>query len=494
MNPDERIEAALRRRPSDERDYDEPLRDGARAGVGARRRSAVPVLLAACLALVIVGVGGVFVASRLSSSATSGYQLPSPSGPLVTCWQGSRAFPASLLQGEGSAEKGDSAAAKALRLLLADRAATDLPRTGWHVVYATADDVEFVATGSANAEVDVRRVTQGQWTVDGWSVVGYGGCQLQAIPSAGYGPASWVLDPAASLGPDSTEVHILVTEQSCASGRTPPIGEIRAEVVRAVSAVTVTVTVRDPPGDFQNCQGNPSVPFVVELGEPLGSRALFDGGSWPPVQRAAAGRPIVTPSPSAMATVGYTVQAGETVESIANRLHFDVQELQLANPGVDLSKLETGQQIGLPWAHWPTDCSGDIDMAASFFKAAAAVASFDVYCAVLPDGWSVESNNQDKLDGASPAGVVQITYKGPNGESLSLRQGKFGEAAGAAVKRLATIGPAKLADRDATLCGSNGSYSIFTPPEGTAMWEIASTGLTQEQFVALAASLILVGK
>jgi hypothetical protein len=49
------------------------------------------------------------------------------------------------------------------------------------------------------------------------------------------------------------------------------------EVRMTADKFVITFTVSPGPPQSANCQGNPGVPYVVELPEPLGARALVDG-------------------------------------------------------------------------------------------------------------------------------------------------------------------------------------------------------------------------
>ena len=92
--------------------------------------------------------------------------------------------------------------------------------------------------------------------------------------------ASWRVN--GTVDPESKRVPLLVQEQECASGRSAE-GRIREpDVDYRREAVVVTIRVRDRGGD-QSCPGNPDTPFVLRLDEPIGDRALLDGGKRPPV-------------------------------------------------------------------------------------------------------------------------------------------------------------------------------------------------------------------
>jgi hypothetical protein len=115
----------------------------------------------------------------------------------------------------------------------------------------------------------------------GWKVSGGGDCRpLLALPDTG--PATWRLDPEEGRpAPDATSFSALVTEQSCASGKSsegrvsPPMTSYGAE------QVLVAFGVR-PLGGMQNCPGNPETRVEVVLREPLGERELLDAGTFPP--------------------------------------------------------------------------------------------------------------------------------------------------------------------------------------------------------------------
>jgi hypothetical protein len=96
------------------------------------------------------------------------------------------------------------------------------------------------------------------------------------------GPADWWVDPKASAPTaTSTMIHALIRERACASGKGPD-GRVDAPAIDLEDAsVTVTFEVRRLPGG-QDCQGNAPFPVTIKLSEPLGARALLDGGTTPP--------------------------------------------------------------------------------------------------------------------------------------------------------------------------------------------------------------------
>ncbi|HUF06636.1 MAG TPA: hypothetical protein VMP86_04515 [Candidatus Binatia bacterium] len=201
-------------------------------------------------------------------------------GSRVTCG-GGPAFSIGLLAATGSAETAADPAAQALRRHLAtdDIEINGLPDAGW---------IEAARSGSQVLYLAPEPTSEGSWhfvTVDlegaAWDVGGWGGCALQPDVGPLFGIASFRIAPGAELGPDVTEIHVLVTERACNSGEDASGRIVNPAVVLGEERVVVTFAVR-PRGGDQTCPSNPETPFVLELPEPLGDRALFDGSTVPP--------------------------------------------------------------------------------------------------------------------------------------------------------------------------------------------------------------------
>ncbi len=88
-------------------------------------------------------------------------------------------------------------------------------------------------------------------------------------------PATWFLPAGFVPDPAATSVEVLVDEQGCTSGEgaesntAEPVVEVTDDEVR----IAVSTFVRRGP---QTCPGHPLAPLVVDLGQPLGDRALVD--------------------------------------------------------------------------------------------------------------------------------------------------------------------------------------------------------------------------
>jgi hypothetical protein len=307
MNTDT-IEAALRRKPSDERVYEEPLAAlvaGERMRPVTRSRARIGVLPAlAAIAIVLVVAVGAAVVGLSRGPAVQPGGSPALSG-LIGCMGTRLGFQSAVLaSGPGSAETSDTAASAALRVLLADQNSY-LPKSGWIVASQTADAVVFVGqdpSTQAWSEVVARRGQRpdGAVSVDGWWAAGYGGCSFMVVPPDGYSNATWVLDPATPYVAGATELHLLVEELSC-HGFDTAEGRILADVSYAAATVTITAFTRVSAGP-QTCPGTPPTPYVMHLSEPVGARSLLDGGPYPAEVRARDGVPSSTPTPGLEAT------------------------------------------------------------------------------------------------------------------------------------------------------------------------------------------------
>jgi len=270
-------------------------------------------------------------------------------------------------------------------------------------------------------------------------------CPHMAVPPDGYGAATWTLDPSVPYSASATEIHILVEQWECSSGQSAE-GRIAQNVQYRDDAVIVTLVVRLPSGDLQTCQGTPPTPFVVRVAQPVGSRALNDGGRWPAVAVARGGLPVVSPTP--------TPQPGN-------------------------------------W-HQPMDCTGEA-AGPGYFKAASMSATFDVYCAVLPAGWQRESMSGDEQVGT----VVTAVYRGPNGETFELTEGDICLLGASACPTGGTdLGKAMFGDREGQLVGAppGADYALYVAPGQSPSWEAIGKGMTVESFRALTGALIVVGK
>lgn len=98
-----------------------------------------------------------------------------------------------------------------------------------------------------------------------------------AVTSAAGDTAVWETSPSSPPGATEATFVALVSRLGCSGGQTGQV--LRPDVVEQDDEVVITFTVEPLPsagGDY-TCQGNPPVPYVVELSRPLDHRRLLDG-------------------------------------------------------------------------------------------------------------------------------------------------------------------------------------------------------------------------
>lgn len=91
--------------------------------------------------------------------------------------------------------------------------------------------------------------------------------------------ARWHL--AADPRPEDQTLPLLVNEIECASGQSADGRIATPEVEYRQDAVVITMRV-ERRSDSEDCPSNPDTPYNLELREPVGTRALLDGGQTPP--------------------------------------------------------------------------------------------------------------------------------------------------------------------------------------------------------------------
>lgn len=145
----------------------------------------------------------------------------------------------------------------------------------WHVLYETDVEVILVYIDAPRVGFQTVLLVDGEWRWFG-SQIGEGGCPLEARLPEGLSRVTWRIDPEFGLDPASTTVHLLATEQPCASGQA--MGDrLRApHVVITNSEVRITLAADALEGG-QFCPGNPEQSVAIDLGIPLGDRAVVDG-------------------------------------------------------------------------------------------------------------------------------------------------------------------------------------------------------------------------
>jgi len=123
-------------------------------------------------------------------------------------------------------------------------------------------------------------------------------------------------------------------------------------------------------------------------------------------------------------------------------------------------------------------CSGTAENR-DFYAALAASVAWDVYCPVLPPGWFVDSAPNSGLYRLSNGGRLSITYRGPNGARLVIREGSYCAGLPDCIPSGTDVGSARFGDRDARLLDlGSGSWLVVVAPAGADVeWQATGSGM-----------------
>jgi hypothetical protein len=134
-------------------------------------------------------------------------------------------------------------------------------------------------------------------------------------------------------------------------------------------------------------------------------------------------------------------------------------------------------------------CSGSTENR-DFFRAAASVLKWTVYCAVLPAGWFVDSGQYRQASG----GWVEIAYRGPGGARLELREGAFCSDSDGCVPAGTDTGDGQFGNKTGTAVGlDDGGWAVVVGRGEQISWLAVGTGLDEAAFQKIAAALSPVG-
>lgn len=132
------------------------------------------------------------------------------------------------------------------------------------------------------------------------------------------------------------------------------------------------------------------------------------------------------------------------------------------------------------------DCAGTDDNR-SFFGDAADAFNWPVYCPVLPDRWSVTQGTYR----SAGIGWLQITYRGPGGDTLSLHQGAFCDDGDGCVAAGTESGDSPFGDQSGTLIAlDDGGFALVVDRGQQPSWLAVGSGLDEAAFRDIAAELI----
>jgi hypothetical protein len=133
-------------------------------------------------------------------------------------------------------------------------------------------------------------------------------------------------------------------------------------------------------------------------------------------------------------------------------------------------------------------CTGTAENKA-FFVDAASKLKFDVYCAVLPSSWWLDSGFYVVPDG----GYLNVEYKNAAGASFTLREGAWCPPEKACIAHGPAIGPAPFDGLAGTLHLNAGTYTLEVGTWADPAYLMVGSGMSEAQFRAWAAALVKVG-
>jgi len=127
-----------------------------------------------------------------------------------------------------------------------------------------------------------------------------------------------------------------------------------------------------------------------------------------------------------------------------------------------------------------------------FYAALASSVAWDVYCPALPPGWFVESGSYRLSSG----GQLSITYRGPEGAHLAVREGAYCAGLPDCIPTGTEAGSARFGDRDARLLDlGSGSWLVAAVAEGGDVnWQATGSGMDGAVLAGFTAAFARVGE
>jgi len=133
-------------------------------------------------------------------------------------------------------------------------------------------------------------------------------------------------------------------------------------------------------------------------------------------------------------------------------------------------------------------CTGTEDNR-EFFGDVAEAFDLPVYCAVLPDGWAVESGQYRSAGG----GWMVIAYQGPGRAGFELHEGAHCAEGDSCTPDGPDTGTTAFGDQPGTLVTANdGRYAVVVDRGEQISWMAVGHGVDLQTFKAFAANLVRV--
>ena len=148
---------------------------------------------------------------------------------------------------------------------------------GWRVLARTEEQALFGrGTPPHMITVAVKRGPRNRW-----APLGASNSRSLRATRDGVRASSWRPDPTSSLSPDATELRILVTERTMATGTPAAHRLLEPELFVDSERMILRVYVKPLEG-YVGRTFRYETPLIVRLPEPLRARELVDGAVWSP--------------------------------------------------------------------------------------------------------------------------------------------------------------------------------------------------------------------
>jgi hypothetical protein len=207
-------------------------------------------------------------------------------------------------------------------------------------------------------------------------------------------------------------------------------------------------------------------------------------GSTPTPTTAPTATPTAAPSATAASSASAPPEASATAASEASATAAPEASASAVPPGSPAASATPNPVAGT--------CTGTADHQA-FFADAAANLPFDVYCAVLPGGWWLQTAEYKQPNG----GYVVVSYTNTAGATIEMSEGNFCTAAPSICWAVvSTVGTGSFGPLPGTLVVASATpvYGIYVGANTTRSYVIKGSGMTQAKFIAIAAALVKVPK
>jgi hypothetical protein len=155
--------------------------------------------------------------------------------------------------------------------------ATEEKLAGWRALAATEDEVLYAKGRPPQLlTVNVTRAHR-----DKWLVIGVSNSRPLRASRQGIRASSWRLDPDFEVTPDQSEIHLLVTEQTQATGVLAADRMLAPDLYMGDDELILRLYVKALEG-YTGRTRRYETAVTVKLPEPVGERALVDGAVYEP--------------------------------------------------------------------------------------------------------------------------------------------------------------------------------------------------------------------